>query len=191
MPTGGTLGELRMAHQDGVDLQRCDVHPAADDQVLRPPGDGNEPLGIEHAEVAGPHPVGEPVRPQGPGTSRPVRRCRRRSGGRGSRPRPACRAGRGGRRHRGSRTPCAWPAGRPCRPGGRRRRVAAQPAAFGSTVELEQTDAVDVLEPAPPVGRQRRGARGHQAQTVQPAGADFDRPVEQHVDHRSAPRRQR
>src|SRR6266568_3683247 len=54
---GRHFDQLRALHQDAVDLERRDVHAAADDQVLLAAGEAQEAIGIEHAEVAGAIPV--------------------------------------------------------------------------------------------------------------------------------------
>src|SRR5262245_16577201 len=50
---GGDLDHVGLLHEEAVDLERRDVDAAADDQLLLAPGEAEEPVGIDEAEVAG------------------------------------------------------------------------------------------------------------------------------------------
>ena len=49
----GNVGDLRVLHQDALDLGGVDVGAAGDDQVGAAVGDEEIPIGVEVAEVAG------------------------------------------------------------------------------------------------------------------------------------------
>lgn len=69
--------------------------------------------------------------------------------------------------------------------------VAADPARFRHAVELQQRDAVHLLELLPLVGGERRGGARHQPQRRQVFRGVSERLVEQHVDDGGHARRER
>src|SRR5262249_58765244 len=50
---GGGLDQVGALHQEAVDLDRRNVDPAADDEVLLASGDAEKAVGVETPEVAG------------------------------------------------------------------------------------------------------------------------------------------
>src|ERR1700687_6308096 len=51
------FSDLRMGKKDAFDLDGKDTFAAAANDFLPPPGDGEEPVGVEHAEITGEYPA--------------------------------------------------------------------------------------------------------------------------------------
>ena len=173
------LGNVGVAGQHVVDLERGDVDPAPDDHVLGAPGDVQEPVPVEIAEIAGLEP--------GPADRHDLAAFQQIGGCvLGAADLDLSHLSRGG----GPAVPVHDPevlvepgradaADAPFAD-----MVARDHAALAHPVELHELDSVGLLEALVLGDHQRRGRGAHEADAVEALARRRTPTVEQHVHHR-------